>query len=109
MLLIVNSFLANGFKYLAITFDALYIQVPIWWHAIKPGTPEHGTTDHGTPAEHWRNTGGALEHWQNNRILAEQLEYHGIMKHVKSSGTTTKKTKPGTTTNTDRRHIKQIT
>ena len=25
-------------------------------HSIKPGTPEHGTTVHGTPAEHW-NTG----------------------------------------------------
>ena len=75
------------------------------------GTRNYGTRNtSGTLAEHWRNTGGTLaEHLQNNRILAEQLEYHGIMKHVKSSITTTKKTKPGTTTNTDRRHIKQIT
>ena len=27
--LIVNSFLANGFRYLAITFDALYVKVPV--------------------------------------------------------------------------------
>ena len=27
--LIVNSFLANGFRYLATTFDALYIEVPV--------------------------------------------------------------------------------
>ena len=26
-------------------------------HTIKPGTPEHGTTEHRTPVEHW-NTGG---------------------------------------------------
>ena len=51
-------------------------------HTIKPGTPEHGTTEHGTPAEH-RNTGGSY-----NRILAEQSEYHGIVEHEKSSGTT---------------------
>ena len=25
------------------------------WHTIKPGTPEHGTGEHGTPAEQWRN------------------------------------------------------
>ena len=47
-------------------------------HTIKLGTLEHGTTERGKPAEH-RNTGG------NNGILAEQLEYHGIVKHVKSS------------------------
>ena len=44
-------------------------------------TPEHGTTEHGTPAEHWWNTGGKLvehrntgettEHWQNNRNTTE--------------------------------------
>ena len=28
--LIVNSFLTNGFKYLAITFNTFYIQVPVW-------------------------------------------------------------------------------
>ena len=46
------------------------------WHTIKPGTPEHGTMEH-------RNTGGTY-----NRILAEQLEYHGIVEHEKSSGKT---------------------
>ena len=56
-------------------------------HTIKPGTPEHRTTEHGTPAEH-QNTGGTSEHWWNNRILAEQSEYHGTVEHVKSSGTT---------------------
>ena len=50
-------------------------------HTIKPGTPEHRTTEQGTPAEH-RKTGGAY-----NRILAEQSEYQGIVEHVKSSGT----------------------
>ena len=35
-------------------------------HTIKPGTPEHGTTEHGSPAEH-RNTGGTTEYWKNNR------------------------------------------
>ena len=29
MSLFVNSFLANGFRYLAITFDALYVKVPV--------------------------------------------------------------------------------
>ena len=42
-------------------------------HTIKPETPEHG------------KTGGTPEHWRNNGILAEQLEYHGILEHVKSS------------------------
>ena len=26
-------------------------------HTIKPETPEHRTTEHGTPAEHWQNIG----------------------------------------------------
>ena len=31
------------------------------WHTIKPGTAEHGTTEHpGTVAEH------TTEYWQNN-------------------------------------------
>ena len=30
-------------------------------HTIKPGTPEHGTTEHRTPAEQ-QNTSGTLEH-----------------------------------------------
>ena len=33
-------------------------------HTIKPGTPAHGTTEHGTSAE-YRNTGGTLKHWRN--------------------------------------------
>ena len=61
--------------------------VHVYGHTIKPGTPEHGTTEHGTTEEH-QNTGGTPEHWWNNRILAEQSEYHGLVKHVKSSGTT---------------------
>ena len=52
-------------------------------HAIKPGTPEHGTTAHGTPVEH-RKTGRTSEH----RILAEQWEYHGRVEYVKCNGTT---------------------
>ena len=38
-------------------------------HTIKPGTPEHGNTAHGTPAEHrdWWNT----EYWQNNGNTTE--------------------------------------
>ena len=47
-------------------------------YTIKLGTPEHGTTEHGTPGEYWRNNG----------ILADQSEYHGILEHEKSSGTT---------------------
>ena len=31
---------------------------------------------------------GAPEHWRNNGILVEQSEYHGIVEHVESSGTT---------------------
>ena len=34
-------------------------------HAIKPATPEHGTTEHGTPAEQ-RNT--TEQWWNNSRI-----------------------------------------
>ena len=37
------------------------------WHTIKPGTPKHGTTKQGTPAEQ-RNT---AEQWGNNRTPAE--------------------------------------
>ena len=47
-------------------------------HTIKPGTPEHGNTEQGTPEKH-RNTGATYK-----QILA-QLEYHGIVEHVKSS------------------------
>ena len=47
---------------------AYAILVPILYgnrgHTIKPGTPEHGTTERGTPAEH-RNTGGTPEYWRN--------------------------------------------
>ena len=35
------------------------------WHTIKPGTPEHGTGEHGTTAEH-QNT---PEQWRNNWTL----------------------------------------
>ena len=52
------------------------------WHTIKPETPENKTTEHGTLAER-RNTGRTY-----NRILTEQSEYHGIVEHEKSSGTT---------------------
>ena len=45
---------------------------------MKPKTAEYET-----PAEH-RNTDGTPERWRNKGILAEQLEYHGIVKHVKS-------------------------
>ena len=38
---------------------------------IKPGTPEHGTTEYGTRAEH-RNTNGTPEHWRNNWYTTEQ-------------------------------------
>ena len=31
-------------------------------HTIKPGTAEHGSTEHETPAEHWRNSGTLAEH-----------------------------------------------
>ena len=47
-------------------------------HTIKPGTLEHGTTEHGIPVEHWPNTG----------TLADQFEYHEMVEHEKSSGTT---------------------
>ena len=39
-------------------------------HTIKPGTPEHVTTQHGTPAEH-RKPGITTEHWRNNRNTTE--------------------------------------
>ena len=42
-----------------------------------------GIRNYGT-----RCTRTLAEHRRNNRILAEQSEYHGIVEHVKSSGTT---------------------
>ena len=61
-------------------------------------TPEHGTTEHGTPAEHWwntggtlvehRNTGGTPEHRRNNGTLAKQSEYYTIVEYEKNSGIT---------------------
>ena len=47
-------------------------------HTIKPETPEHRNTEHGTPAEHWRN----------NETLVKQWKYHGIVGHEKNSGIT---------------------
>ena len=35
-------------------------------HTIKPGTPEHGTTEHGLPAER-RNNAGTPEHGTTER------------------------------------------
>ena len=34
------------------------------WHTIKLGTPEHGTMEHGTPAEP-QNDAGTTEHRRN--------------------------------------------
>ena len=75
------------------SFLKLYIST---WHTIKPGTPEHGTTEHGTPSEHRnsggtlterRNTGATPEHWQNNGTLAKKLEYHRKAEQEDTSGT----------------------
>ena len=41
---------------------------------------EHRNTD-GTQ----ERSDGTLEHWRNNGTLVEQLEYHGIVEHEKSS------------------------
>ena len=40
------------------------------WHTIKPGMPEHRTTEHRTVADQW-NTGEAM-------TLEGQSEYHEI-------------------------------
>ena len=42
-------------------------------HILKPGTPEHGATEHGAPRNNRiRNTGGTAKHlgkkWKNNEI-----------------------------------------
>ena len=55
-----------------------------------------------------QNTGETPEHWRNNGILVEQSEYHGIVEHVESSGTTQQQSNTRNTTNTERRHIEQI-
>ena len=47
------------------------------WHTIKPGSPEHGTTEQGKASEH-RNTDGTSERWWNSGTPAEQSEYHGV-------------------------------
>ena len=57
------------------------------------GTREHGTTGHGTPAEHWRDTGtlrnnrnttrncGTWEEQQNNRTTKQHQEILPIHKY----------------------------
>ena len=47
-----------------IGFSLCQFYVALYWHTIKPGTPEHGMTEHGTPAEQ-RNTAGTTEHHRN--------------------------------------------
>ena len=56
----------------------------------------------------YRNTGGTLEHWRNRGILAKQLEYPVIVEH-RAAEQRNSKTTPRNTTNTERRHIEQIT
>ena len=65
-----------------------------------------------TPTER-QNASGTPEHWGNNGTLTEQSEYHGIVEHVeheKSSRIMEQQDNINTnTTNTERRHIEQIT
>ena len=49
-------------------------------HTIKPGTPEHGMTEHRTSAER-RNNARTTEHHWNNRILLKQLKHCGTVEH----------------------------
>ena len=64
-------------------------------HTIKPGTPEHETTEQGTPPEHrnsehpqngvtppeHRNTHGTTEHCRNNGTPPEQSKHRGTVEH----------------------------
>ena len=83
----------------------------ISWAYIKPGTPEHGTTEHqqktGTVAEHQqntktmaqlRNTGRTMERWQNNQNITEK---RNKTKPVEQQNN---KTTSRNTTNTEGRH-----
>ena len=36
---------------------------------MKQGTPGHGITEHGTPADHWTNTGTLAEQRNTSRSI----------------------------------------
>ena len=64
-----------------VTLLTLSRHVKSYWHyqdqyTIKPGTPEHGTTEHGTPAER-RNNAGTTEQDRNNGTPPEQSKHRG--------------------------------
>ena len=55
---------------------------------IKPGTPEHGTTERntgGTLVEH-RNTDGTPEHWWNTGTPAKQWNTGETIGILRNSG-----------------------
>ena len=56
-------------------------------NTIKPGTPEHRTTEHGTPAEHRINDGILTEH-QNSGGTIQISQKSGTIEHQHSNGTT---------------------
>ena len=60
-------------------------------HTIKPGTPEHGTTEHRTPAERWNNGTPPehpnTEHPLNDGTTPEQQNTPGTIETTQNSGT----------------------
>ena len=81
-----SAFYCSGFVVLCFTIPDLKFRIPLFrvpaFRVLpQPGTPGHGITEHGTPAEQ-RNT---PEQWQNNYTLpGRPVEHRGTTEPYKT-------------------------